>query len=95
MQDFAFPGQPHGAAGANEQRDSQLILNFLDLMADGSRGYAHDLSCFGEAQMLGRSVKGAQTAKAGEIFKHGEIVSIIKLNLKVPQELVVCRVKFN
>jgi hypothetical protein len=39
--------------------------------------------------MSGSSIKGAEGAKAGKVFNHGDNLSILKFNLMIDTELVV------
>jgi hypothetical protein len=57
-QDFSLPGQLHGAAGAQEQADADLVLDFLDLVADSGGRDVKLGGGLGEAQMPGGGVEG-------------------------------------
>ena len=61
-QDLALARQPHAAAGAQEQRDADLVLKLLDLMADGRRRDRQFLGGLGETQVPGSGVEGLEGA---------------------------------
>ena len=63
-------GQPHGAAGAGKQRHAELVLDFLDLMADRRRRQAEFVGGAGEIQVPGRRLQRPQGTGTGHETSH-------------------------
>ena len=63
-------GQPHGAAGAGKQRHAELVLDFLDLMADRRRRQAELVGGAGEIQVPGRRFQRPQGTGTGHETSH-------------------------
>ena len=60
VDDRARLGQLHGPAGAREQHQAELILDFLDLMADRRRRQAELVRGAGEIEVPGRRFQRPQ-----------------------------------
>ena len=72
LEDGALAGELHVAAGALEQADADLVLQLLDLMADGCRRHVQLLRGAGEAQVAGSGVKGLDGLQSGNVAQHGQ-----------------------
>ena len=71
-------GQPDGPAGAGKQNDAELILDFLDLVADRRRRQPELIRGPGEIEVPGRRFQRPQCAGSGQ--QAGQIDLQIKLD---------------
>ena len=67
MDDGSRLGQPHRAAGADEQRHAELIFDLLDLMADRRRRQPKLVGRAGEIQVPGRCFERPQGTGTGNV----------------------------
>ena len=64
-------GQPDRPLAALEQGHAQIVLQALDLMADGGGGHVQLLRRLGEAEMAGGGLEGAQGVERRQSARHG------------------------
>ena len=60
-------GELHHAAGADKQQHAQLVLDFLDLMADRRRRQPELVRCAREIEVAGSRVECPQRARSGNL----------------------------